>query len=241
MNIIILAGARTSDRESYPFYLTEVDHCPLIQILSETFVSIENSQVIIPISAEDDARYNVKSAIEQIINEPTVITCKKNRGALLSALMCSDSMDMDAPLLVLNGNEYVDCDIIDLIGMFSASSFDAGLVCFESIHPRYSHAIVHENVVEKIVFDDVSGGKACTGLIWFRKASDFFDAACTTVLKKNASSDQFYFNSVVNQMVLDQKQVYAHEVDNRCYYPLKTAADMVSLRELLRKTNYEKA
>ena len=235
MNIIILAGATTSETDSFPSYLTEINHAPLIQILSELFLDVKDSKIFIPISSEDNEKYHIAGALEQIANSPNVVICNKTKGALLSALMCVDKIDFNQGLVVLNGNEYVNCDVVDVISKFNRSSFDAGLVCFDSIHPRYSHAVIRDDIVEEVAFEEVKGGKACTGLVWFRNTSDFFSAACTAVIKKSARDTNFYFNEVVNQMILDDKIVCAHQIDNQDYYPLKNASDTVSLRELLRQ------
>ena len=235
MNVIILAGAKTSDVGSYPPYLTEINHSPLIQTLSESLSVIEGARVIIPINAGDDLKYNLRRSLEQISNKPTIIVCNETKGALISALLCIDEMNLDESLLVINGNEYIDCDFSAVVKKFASTKSDLGIVCFDSIHPRYSHAVVTDNDVERIVFHAVEGGKACTGLVWFKDASVFFDSACKAVLKKSGSEARFYFNEVVNQMILDGRTAYATEIDNRDYYPLKSSADLLSLRELLRK------
>ena len=87
------------------------------------------------------------------------------------------------------------------------------------------------------MFNNVPGSKACTGLVWFRSAADFFSASCTAVLKKNGRDTNFYFNSVVNQMILNNKRICAHQIDSHDYYPLKSPSDIVSLRELLRRND----
>ena len=134
----------------------------------------------------------------------------------------------------INGNEYIDRDINIMVEEFSSSNSDMSLVCFESIHPRYSHAVIENDTVERVLFHNVEGSKACTGMVWFRDASMFFDSACKAILKKSGSETSFYFNEVVNQMILDDKTVTAVEIESKDYYPLKGSSDLINLQELLR-------
>jgi hypothetical protein len=234
MNIIILAGAKTTEVGSYPLYLTEINHVPLIQTLCENFPSNNSSNIIIPINEEDDKKYNIRKSLEQISNKPQIVLCNKTKGALITALLCIDKINLDDSLLVINGNEYIDRDINIMVEEFSSSNSDMSLVCFESIHPRYSHAVIENDTVERVLFHNVEGSKACTGMVWFRDASMFFDSACKAILKKSGSETSFYFNEVVNQMILDDKTVTAVEIESKDYYPLKGSSDLINLQELLR-------
>jgi NDP-sugar pyrophosphorylase family protein len=235
MNIIILAGAKTTEVGTYPLYLTEINHIPLIQILCENFPANDTTNIIIPINLDDDKKYNISKSLSQISNKPQVVLCNKTKGALITALLCIDKINLDDSLLVINGNEYIDRDINSMVEEFVSSDSDVSIVCFESIHPRYSHAVIENNTVERVVFHNVQGSKACTGMVWFRNASMFFDSACKAILKKSGSETSFYFNEVINQMILDDKNVAAFEIESKDYYPLKSSSDHINLQEIIKE------
>ena len=99
-------------------------------------------------------------------------------GALCSALMAIDLLDLDLPLFIAPADSYVAENISALYNRFLKSDAIAGTVLFESTETRWSYARTLKDfqIVEMSEKDAISNF-ASTGTFFFRTARDFVDAA----------------------------------------------------------------
>src|SRR5206468_6954782 len=61
------------------------------------------------------------------------------QGALCSALLAIDSLVDDEPLVICNGDQVIDADLGEIVSLFIDDDADAGVITFESVHPRWSY------------------------------------------------------------------------------------------------------
>ena len=131
------------------------------------------------------------------------------KGALASALIAMEGVNLEWPLVVAAGDSMLDGGLQVHVDRFIASNTDAGTIAFASTNPRWSYLSVGDDgVVRQVAEKRVIGSLATTGVFYFRRAGDFLDAA-TWCLVNNATHNGAYFvSSTMNYMIFQGKQVH---------------------------------
>jgi len=205
-------------------WLSESDGRLVVEMLFERLLAIDPARVLVIANEEDLRRSRLAAVLSQISDHALVQPMKgPTSGAACTALLAVDHVSAEGELLVLSANEYLNTDYGKIVGGFRASGCDAGVVCFESIHPRYSFARLDDSgrVIEVRQKDPISRN-AMAGFYWFRRALDFFEAL-GGMLRKDAMVDgAFYVAPALNELVLKQMLIDVAYVDASAYHPLKT-------------------
>lgn len=205
---------------------------PLIEIGSKTMIErvVENLataatdvQFIFVISSEDCRKFHLDSTLNIITDGQGHIVRldRETRGSACSALMAIDHIATDAPLLIANSDQLFEDPIVELTTGFQAA--DAGIVSFDSVHPRWSYARLDEQgkVIETAEKRPLSR-HAIAGLYYFRRGQDFVEAAMQMIQKDEHVNGSYFISPTLNQMILAGKDIRMHKVDNARYHTFYT-------------------
>lgn len=226
MNILILAAGAdpSSQDDGYPLCLTEFDSVPLIQRVTAACSALAPKNLIVALRESEVRRYHLNNVVTLLWPHAKILRIQaKTQGAACTALLAAGDIDNDEELLIVNGNELLDTDFQQVVQSFRHRELDAGVVVFHSIHPRYSYVRLGENglVVEATEKKPISTN-ATAGFYWFARGSDFARAAKNLIRKDERVNDNFYICPTFNQLILEQKRIGVHAVENKHYHPLKT-------------------
>jgi dTDP-glucose pyrophosphorylase len=201
---------------SFPSFMTEVAGVPLIQILFDKIVPLAPKWVGLACLGADIETYRIaelprllNNAAEYIkVNGPT-------HGAACTALLATEKIDSEDELLILGVNEYIEEDFLAIVGKFRARGLDAGVLTFQSIHPRYSFLRVDQDdqVIEAAEKRPISNTAAAT-FYWFKRG------------KQDATNGQYYIAPALNQMLLRQQRIGIEKTASEHYHPLKTTRQL---------------
>jgi dTDP-glucose pyrophosphorylase len=205
---------------------------PLIEIGSKTMIervvgnlatTAEVVQFIFVISSEDCRKFHLDSTLN-IITEGRghiVRLDSETRGSACSALMAIDHIATDTPLLIANSDQLFADPIAALIDDFNAA--DAGIVTFDSVHPRWSYARLDKQgkVVETAEKRPLSR-HAIAGLYYFSRGIHFVDAAMQMIRKDENVNGSYFIAPALNQLILTGKDIQVHRVDNARYHTFYT-------------------
>lgn len=232
-NVLILAASEWYDtRDSgYPLCLTEVNGKPLIQHLVEQCHSIHNAKLILAVRDEDCKRWHLDNVARLLSSDVEVLHVKgKTGGAACTALLAISAIQPDEPLLILNGNELIDIDFRIVISHFNELNFDAGVVVFPSVHPRYSYVRVDSRglVVECAEKNPISN-KATVGFYWFKTGQSFIEATQQMILKNAHVDGQYYICPTLNELILRQARIGTYPIEAQKFRPLKSERQMERL------------
>ena len=224
MRVLILGGGTTpSDADSPPVWLVESNG----EILIERFVracSGLNAKLVFAVRGPDMKRFRIDSVIGLAAPGSAVVPIAgETQGAACTALMCIKHIDPADELLILNSNEALDIDYRSAVEGFRRENYDAAVVTFHSIHPRYSYVLLDKDglIVEAAEKHPISR-HATAGFYWFKRGADFI-AAAQEMIRKDAQVDgKFFISLVFNELILQQKRMGVLEVDSRHYHPLKS-------------------
>ena len=158
----------------------------------------------------------------QILTNSKSIVLEKpgqTSGALCTCLLAVNSLDLDQPLLIVNSDQLIDCDINDGIKYFKDNDASSGVLTFNSIHPRWSYVLCNtQSMVLEACEKKVVSREAIAGVYYFENASVFIEAAKKVLIKDSNVNNNFYISSSLNEIILENKLVMAYSIDSQYYH-----------------------
>jgi len=218
----------------FPKSLLEVAGRPMIEHVIKNLSSIEkNSHFIFVVQGDDVRRFSIDRTL-QLLTEgrANIIQLRgETRGALCSALMAVDVIDPSMPLIVSNGDQIIDDDLEAFVKRFRTAAVQAGVVTFDSVHPRWSYVEVGEDgYVREAAEKRVISRHAIAGFYYFDTGRRFLDAAMKCIENNASVEGQFYTAPCLNEVILDGGYVASVSVDPDRYHSFHTP-EMISRYE----------
>ena len=175
INILIpLAGRNQFFSESeYPFPkpLIEFNGKTMIEHVINNFSSInKKKQFIFIVNSNDCKKYHLDNVLNILTNHQCKIIKLDNetKGAPCSAMMAVEHIDNDTPLIISNADQLFNMNLQDAISQFEQN--DAGVITFESVHPRWSYVRLNEkNQVNETAEKRPISKDAIAGFYYFKK------------------------------------------------------------------------
>lgn len=208
----------------YPLPLIEIGSKTIIELLIENLSKVDkNVHFIFIVSNSDCRKFHLDSTLNILTDARASIIRLENetRGSACSALMAVDFISSDIPLLISNSDHIFDDSVLDMIQSFKNA--DAGVVTFDSVHPRWSYVRIDENdnVIETSEKHPISRN-AIAGLYYFSNGKSFIDATMQMIRKGDIVNDNYFIAPVLNQMILSGKNILTHKIDNDRYHTFYT-------------------
>jgi dTDP-glucose pyrophosphorylase len=122
----------------------------------------------------------------------------------------------------VNGDQYVSEDVSQIIADFQKLGADGGIITFNSIHPKWSYALLDEDqqsVIETSEKRPISNN-ACVGMYYFKHGRLFIEAAKKVIQKGIMTNDLFFVSSTYNELILANQLVVAKKIDNSKFFAL---------------------
>lgn len=234
MNILILAAGSDASA-AYPTWLAEIDGMLLLERLSRVLDASGGAHFVYAFRSRDIASHHVDSIASEITPGAAIVEVRRDTaGAACTALLAVDDIDPSDELIVASATDYVDADYTEILDAFRTRGAAAGVLTFESLHPRYSFVRTDAEgwVVEAAEKNPISR-RANAGIYWYRRAGDFFDSLKSMILKDAHVSGTFYISPSLNELVLAGKPVAAWPLSSDQYRPLKDQRQLDSLEQTL--------
>lgn len=240
MNVLVLAAGEvpTSGPFAYPLWLAEVEGRLVLDRQIALLSAGDEAKYTYAFRENDIADRHVDRIAEQLTPGARIISIgATTAGAACTALLALAAVDPDEELIIASATDHVEVDFGEMRSSFRSRSADAGIVSFESLHPRYSFVRMDAEgwVVEAAEKNPISR-HANAGLYWFARGGDFLDSVKKMILKDGHLGGVFYICPSLNEMVLAGKRVAVGKITPGDYFPLKEAGQLQSLQnELLRR------
>ena len=191
----------------FPKPLVEVAEKPMIDIVINHIKSQLNcSRFIFVVDEADITSFSFDRTLDLLTNQEAKIIEKsgETEGAICSCLLAIDAISHDEPLLIINGDQLIDHNLSQIVKGFLESSAAAGVITFDSVHPRWSFVSDDDNGnVLEVCEKRVISRNAIAGFYYYDTAKRFFDAAKDVLIKGCSTNGLFYISSTLNEVILN--------------------------------------
>lgn len=226
LTILIPLGSRSVffDQSEYIFPK------PLIEICNKSMIEhvIGNLQTIkgakrfvFVIQQSDCTRYHLNEVLQLLAGPESkiVILDKGTQGAACTALMAIQWIGNTSELIISNGDQLIDTDLNKIIAQFRDDTYDAGVITFDTIHPRWSYIKKNaQGVVVEAAEKRPISRHAIAGFYYFRQGQDFVQAAMGSIEKGAAVDNQYYIAPTLNELILKGKKIGAVSIPVAHYH-----------------------
>lgn len=225
MNILVPLGGKSTffnDGEfKFPKVLIEIDGKPMIELVVNNIkLKGESVRFVFVINKEDQERYHLDSVLSLITDGEceVVVLQGSTKGACCSALMAIEYINNADELLICNGDQLINEDLNGIINEFRAEDADAGVICFEAVHPRLAFARIENGEVIETAEKHPISKNALAGYYYYKKGSDFVEAAMLSIEKDANVNGLFYIAPVLNEMILKNKNIKHRMINSDQFY-----------------------
>jgi len=212
--LIPLAGPSSFfDKENYPYPkpLIEIAGKPMIQLVWDGLQHLPNKiRPVFVIRREDVLRFHLDNTLRLVAGKDSQIVILENEtmGAACTCLMAIDHFDPHSQLLIVNGDQIIEDALPSALKHFVEGRFDAGVVTFPSVHPKWSYVRTddRENVVEAAEKNPISRN-AIAGAYWFSQGDFFTESAFLSIRHGAAVNGLYFLAPVLNELILANRRV----------------------------------
>jgi hypothetical protein len=220
--VLVLGAGGGEEVDTPPLWLLENDGMLLVERFARACLPLK-ARLVFAVRQQEIRRHRVDHVMALAAPGSTVIAVAgETAGAACTALLCISQIQPERELLLLSGNEFIDIDYAAVIEDFRRRSLDAGVVIFPSIHPRYSHVRMDDDLVVEASEKHPISHDASAGFAWYRRGRDFLDSAQDMIRKDAHVDGRFFISLALNEMVLRKKRVGVHRIETHQYHPLKS-------------------
>ncbi|MBZ7982778.1 hypothetical protein AVBRAN12640_09540 [Campylobacter sp. RM12640] len=198
-----------------PFF--EIDNETMLYKCVKNISTINDARFIFIIDSSDDAKIYLSNAISIMLPSAKIIKLNgRTSGMACSCLMAIDEIDEDEEVIIVNYDQIINANLNEIIKEFR--NFDAGIITFLNIHPRYSYAKIEDELVvctsEKIPLSK----NAIAGFYYFKYFRDFCKASFEMIKKDASHNNQFFVSLALNELVLMNKKIKNHTLKKNEYF-----------------------
>ena len=214
--LIPMAGAGSRFEKAgytFPKPLIEVNGKPMIQVVVEN-LNIEAEHVFI-VQKEHYEKYNLQYLLNLISPDCKIVQVDEvTEGAACTTLLAEQYINNNEPLLIANSDQFVDWNSNEFLYSMEAEGVDAGILTFESIHPKWSFAKLDEDgFVSEVAEKKPISNKATVGIYYWAKGSDYVKYARQMIRKNKRVNNEFYVCPVFNEAIEDNKKIKIFGID----------------------------
>ncbi len=243
-NILIpLAGKNTfdvSNNNAFPKLLTDVDGKLLVERSAQPFISLPYvKKIVVAVPKTQIADYKLDKVLTLL--DDSIELCPINeqtKGAVCSALLAIEHLDLEQPLIVSSFEQVLDIDLSMFVDEFIRRDVDAGVLTFEAIHPKWSYVKIDKDGFVSQAAEKLPISKnAIAGFYYFKNAQLFVDAAKNMIRNDVTHGNLFYISHTLNEIILNEGKVLAFPIEQSNYFHINDEHTLEHYEEHVIKSN----
>ncbi len=215
--IMPLAGAGSRFKDAgvdTPKPFIEVEGTPMCQLVWENVVPKETINYRLTVLGRSQF---ANQFCDLLAPKHFIPVDRVTEGAACTMLLASDLIDNYDPLMIVNGDQYIEGLDIDLFLNY-AKDYHGAIMTFDvsmKDPPKWSYVrrgMTPSQVVTVAEKKAISAEATC-GIYWFRHGRDFLRAANAMITKNLRTNNEFYICPVYNEMISERLKVSAWNVN----------------------------
>lgn len=225
--------AYTSIEPARPADLRTIDGKPWLEYVMDTLPPPEYGHFIFTVPESCQRMLFLGELIRLHRPEAEVrIVPDGAKGPACAVLMASENL-ANEELCIVPGNQFLRCDLWEVLEGLRRSPADVGAVIFDSLHPRWPHIQLDDDgKVMEVSETSLLSRSALAGIFYFRRGADFLRAVEQVIRKDNHVQGKFGLAPTLNELVLAGKQISCRTIASEEFVPLYTGADFGELANL---------
>jgi NDP-sugar pyrophosphorylase family protein len=241
MRVLIPLAARNPyfppEEFHFPMPLIEIDGIPMIKLVVDNLSAISPDLEFIFVALADECRAFSLDNILRLVtqNRCQIVELKQQtKGALCSCLMAIDYFNDDQPLIIANSQQVFDLDLSTAIQDFQQRYLDAGMISFDTVHPRWSYIRVDEedNVMEAAPRSVISR-IGLTGVLYFARGQDFARAAMKAIEHGAEVNGIYHIASAFNELILEGMKLGHYPIPSGLFHSFYSPQKLADYERLL--------
>lgn len=220
INILLPSmGKSTFFKDAYfPKLLTEINGKTMLEMVIDNFNKINSKRYIFVFGEHECKKFHLDSSAQILSPDSHIIKLSNlTAGALCTCLMAIEYVNNDTPLIIANSDQIIDVDYTEVICSFDNLMADAGVITFQNIHPRWSYARKEGNEIIEVVEKKPISKDAIAGFYYFRKGSDFIQAAKGAIVKQSNLDGEYYISAAMNELILMGRRIGCFDIKKEQY------------------------
>lgn len=224
LSILLPMAGRSSmfDEAKYPYPvpLAEVRGKPMIEHVIGNLAQLDpEARFMFVVKGEDCRRYHLDSTLSLLSGGRCDIVrlSADTNGALCSALMAIEHIDLEGPLVIANSDQIFEAGLTDAYRSLATGKADAGCICFDAVHPRWSYVREEDGLVVEAAEKNPISRNAIAGFYYFRTGQGFLDAAKRVILNRRTIDGRYFVSTTFNEIILEGGDVVAAKLPNEAY------------------------
>lgn len=222
INILLPAMGNSMFFKDYyfPKLMLEIGGETVLEKIIGNYANLREKHFVFVLNQKDCMDFHIDKSAKIITDLESSIIILKNQtgGALCTCLLAIKEINTNEPLVIANCDQIIDVDYKDVLEYFESKDYDAGVITFPSIHPRWSYVRMENEYVIEVAEKRPLSKHAIAGFYYFKHGADFIEAAKRTILKENSLNDKYYISCSLNEMILMNKRVGIYEIDKEKYH-----------------------
>ncbi len=208
--------------QPYPKPLIEVRGRVLIQHVIEYLETLGCDKRFVFIINEADARkWHLDNVLKIVTNGQCEIVCQRAavKGAVCSTLLGVSFFNSEEPLVISNADQIIHTPLNEIVAWFESRDADAGVICFESVHPKWSYALTDNGSTRAIEVSEKRpiSRNSIAGFYYFRRGTDYVWAAQKSILKGAEVNGSYFIAPTLNELILKGLNVQIYKIPNSKY------------------------
>lgn len=241
LNIVIpMAGAGSRFSAAgyiLPKPLIDVSGKPMIEVVVNNIRPKRPHRYIFICQKAHVEQYDLKNFLYALAPNCEVIQIDEvTEGAACTVLMARSFIDSDAPLMIVNSDQYVDFDINNYLDTLDKKGLDGLIMTMWADNPKWSFVeLDSENYVVRVVEKEVISHEATVGIYNFKTGSIFVQAADLMIARKERVNGEYYVAPTYNIAVSSGAKIGVFNVGSvgNGMYGLGMPSDLQYFLELL--------
>lgn len=214
---------------TFPKPLIDIKDKTMIEVVIDNLKPSTDYRFIFIAQKEHCEKYDVYNVLKRATdNKFELIQIDGvTEGAACTVLLAKKFINTDENLIIANSDQFIDIQPNQFALAAQQSSVDGMIMTFEATHPKWSYARVDEaGKVIEVAEKKVISNHATTGIYFFKKGSDFVNAAESMIMKNIRHNNEFYVCPVFNEMILNKKNIHVFEIPATKMHGLGTPEDL---------------
>ena len=197
---------------SFPKPLIDVNGKPMIQIIVEN-LNFPDQHIFI-VQREHLEKYSIKEMLNLIKENSEIISVNETtEGAACTVLLAKELINNDEELIIANSDQWINWNNQHFLSYLREKNADGGIITFISTHPKWSFVkIDDEGQVIELAEKKPISNIATVGIYYFKKGSDFVQAAEQMISKNIRTNNEFYVAPVFNEMIANGQKILTYPV-----------------------------